>query len=1255
MKPPYFVTFIALLAPMLLPSIARAQSTSSGAVAGVVTDASGAVIPGVTVEAASPALIEKVRSVVTDDQGQYKIVDLRPGTYTVSFSLSGFAAVKREGLVLTTGFTATVNAEMRLGSLEETVTVAGASPLVDTQNVRTQTVFSRDGLDALPSAKTLQGYAALTLGATFTSAADQDVGGNRGEMGGLGAFTVHNSRASDSRVTMDGMPFGQLTGDQNASSRGQFVNQLAVEETSIQTSGFSAEFEVAGPTANIVPKDGGNTFKFTVAGNGTGSGLQSSNLTDELRGRGLITPPKVKHIYDVGFAGGGPVQTDRLWFYTAHRWWGTQNTAPGNYFNATQHTLFYTADLSRPAYLDFPHWDSSVRFTWQVSTRNKITISESLQHSCGCFTRSDLGTYAPEATYSFIYYPNSITQGTWSYPATNRLLFEAGATVLWQNQDNVRQDDVFTDDISVLELSTGYQYNANQPPSTIAASGLAISSTYGEGSRSHQSNQRFSMSYVTGSHAFKVGFFMMEGWGFSHFEVNETPYGPISYQFRLGVPSSITQYSSPQDVRYRLMPDLGIYVQDQWTRRKLTFNMGVRFDHVRAYAPAQREEGNAFVGPREFSEADNIPLFNDISPRLGVAYDVFGNGRTAIKGSFGGFVGSEGARLSQLNAPAARIAGAATRTWADTNRDYVPNCELRNFQANGECGTLSNLNLGQTVPSTNYAEDVLRGFGRRAYMWQGSVSVQQELRPGLALNVGYFHTRHANLTTTANQAVAPGDFDEYCVTAPVDSRLGASSGETLCGLYDVTPNRFGQVSNLVQPSENFGEQTDSYDGIDVAVNARFGRGGLLSGGFSAGQTVTDNCDVVRGNPQIALTVGGATASRSSTDFCRVTLPWSAQTQVKFAANYPLPWWGLQASGMFQNLAGIPYFANRVFTNAEIAPSLGRNLAAGPNGTVNVQLLVPNTEFEDRLNQFDFRLTKTVTIGESPAAGQVRCLQRVQCEHRTERSIHIRTELAETVCNSRCALVQIRSPGRFLVCGVMKSSIMSEHWDDARWWPRPDCAKMFGRHARQSVKPIGGIPCEIDSVERQPVVRLRSPAWRAPPPHRLRPRSAASSRSRPTSPSRWKSPSTVPPPRCGSASGSGAMSANGCRFRPDARSSRERTGKSAPSARWAMRSSWASPNFHTRTRRRCGPTGVYNLYHGTLEVRPLTATTSKIFYTLVLDNSMLPDDAAREKDKATRAAMFTRALGNMKTLAEGGTLPPPPARGGPPPAGAPTQR
>src|SRR5262249_38436915 len=175
--------------------------------------------------------------------------------------------------------------------------------------------------------------------------------------------------------------------------------------------------------------------------------------------------------------------------------------------------------------------------------------------------------------------------------------------------------------------------------------------------------------------------------------------------------------------------------------------------------------------------------------------------------------------------------------------------------------------------------------------------------------------------------------------------------------------------NLVQPSGSFGKQTDRYNGFDFGVNARFGRGGLLTGGVSTGQTLTDMCPIVQGNPQIAFTVNGAAASRASTAYCHVVLPWSAQTQIKLAGNYPLPWWGLQTSAMFQNLAGIPIFANYVVTNAQIQPSLGRNLAAGAAGTATVALLVPNTLFEDRLNQFDVRLTKIFHVARARVQGR----------------------------------------------------------------------------------------------------------------------------------------------------------------------------------------------------------------------------------------------------------------------------------------------
>jgi hypothetical protein len=232
----------------------------------------------------------------------------------------------------------------------------------------------------------------------------------------------------------------------------------------------------------------------------------------------------------------------------------------------------------------------------------------------------------------------------------------------------------------------------------------------------------------------------------------------------------------------------------------------------------------------------------------------------------------------------------------------------------------------------------------------------------MAVNVAYFRTWYGNFTATENTAVTASDFTQYCVTAPTDSRLGATSGQQLCGLYDVNPAQFGRVSNLVTFASKFGKQTEHYDGLDVSVNSRFGKGGILQGGVGFGRTVEDNCDVVVGKPQVQFLINSQSAPRTDA-FCHVVLPWSAQTQYKFAVNYPLPWYGLRVSTTYQNLPSIPLAATNAFTNAQILPSLGRNLSAGAAGTVTTNIVEPNSVFEDgRLQTMDFRFSKIFTFG-----------------------------------------------------------------------------------------------------------------------------------------------------------------------------------------------------------------------------------------------------------------------------------------------------
>src|SRR5712692_5333954 len=372
---------------LLVPATAGAQGTS--AIAGVVRDTSGAVLPGVTIEAASPALIEKVRTVVSDSQGEYKILDLPGGSYTVTFTLTGFSTFKRDGLELTASFTANVGAEMRVGQLEETVTVSGQSPIVDVQTTAQHKVVSGELLYALPLTKEMGGFAKLTVGARINATA-QDVGGNIDPMNGY--TVIHGGHFGDNRALLDGMQFNG-----EGQGRGFYFNPAAASEVSVQLGGQTAEFENGGVQANLVPKDGGNRFSGLFSVNYANHGLISDNLTPELQARGLHLVNTTDRTYDGSAAVGGPITQDNVWFFSSLRTFGYKNMLAADYWNLTQNTPFYTPDLSRPAVQQQDNISGGVRFTYQVAKKDKINVSYDIQHTALCLGCSPL--VSPEATY----------------------------------------------------------------------------------------------------------------------------------------------------------------------------------------------------------------------------------------------------------------------------------------------------------------------------------------------------------------------------------------------------------------------------------------------------------------------------------------------------------------------------------------------------------------------------------------------------------------------------------------------------------------------------------------------------------------------------------------------------------------------------------------------------------------------------------------------------------------------------------------
>ena len=916
---------------LLLSAVAGAQQDSG--IAGLVTDTTGGVLPGVTVEVSSPALIEGVRTAVTDGQGRYNTIGLLPGTYVVTFSLPGFNTIRREGIELTSGFTAPVSVQMPVGGLEETVTVTGASPLVDVQNVRQQAVVSAELLSALPTS-TRSLSTLITLVPAMNGIPDS---------GGASGIYRSNAPRLNTVHAKDGMKFlfdGMKANSLGAAGATAYVlNPAMGVETVVEIGGVSAESNASGFLMNMIPKDGANTFNSIVSGLYNGESLQSDNLTDELRDRGVVSVNDILHLYDFNATLGGPIKRDRLWFFTATRFAGNKNQVAGVFANATPDTLLYTPDLDRPA--DRREHLKSIggRVTWQASQRNKVSFFTDVQ-SMALKGRGDF--VSPEALTGFLFWPNVLSQVSWTMPATNRLLLEAGYSLMHTSFPWFAVGG--PNDISIRNASTGFRYNAT--------------ASFNE-TKMDVNSQRFSVSYVTGSHAFKVGTQIEEN-TFSRLDRTTLDQ---RYTFLGDRPLRIEQLATPFLAKANMF-DLSFFAQDQWVIKRLTLNYGVRFDHFGGRVPAQQLAATQFVPvARDFDEVRDVPNWKDVNPRLGAAYDLFGNGRTALKVSLGRYVSAHGSDVTSPADPIRTAVNTVNRTWDDTNGDFVPDCDLLNNFANGECGQISNLNFGGTRPSTQFSDDLLTGFGNRPYFWDFTVEVQQEVMSGLSVTAGYYRnwTDHFSRVlgfytagVTDNILVTPADYSPYCITAPADPRLPGGGSYEVCGLNDIAPAQFGRVENLRTRAENVGGEDSRYsDFFGFTFDARLVSGALFGGGVDLGRTVTDRCYVID-SPQALL-------------YCHVETPFSAQTQVKLHGSYPLPG-DFSLSATFLNTAGPVINANYAATNAEIAPSLGRNLAACRgaavcSATARVPLVAPQTLFENRRTQLDLRFSKIFSVSQ----------------------------------------------------------------------------------------------------------------------------------------------------------------------------------------------------------------------------------------------------------------------------------------------------
>jgi len=745
-------------------------------------------------------------------------------------------------------------------------------------------------------------------------------------------------------------------------------NVEEMQETQIDTSGGDAQGQAGGVRVNMVPKDGGNTFQGSVFLAGTNEHFQSKNLSQDLEDRGLTAAGHIKNVYDIAPTFGGPIKKDKLWFFLSYRYNNAENYVANVFQNANKNNAAvwtYAPDQTQPGVTHDPLPMAGIRLTWQATPRNKFSGSFDYRDRCQCTNLGNGGNYAlsPDAAVDFRFRPQHYVIGTWTSPVTSRLLLEVLAYRFiegWGNRVSVDGADPAM--IRVVEQN---------PP----ASYLGITTYRGAASNTNWTQYPYgsvgaNATYVTGAHAFKSGFTV--GAGHHDAWTTNQASGPITaYRLNNGNPNQFTVTNDPTLKKARMRAQVGVFVQDKWTYKRMTLSGGLRFDYLHRDAPEQTLTPSPLAPTRNITfpqyDATN---YKDLSPRLGLAYDLFGTGKTAIKVSLNRYLNDLSLFGNVGGTPIQGYQTTASRTWTDSNGNKYPDCDFvnpatQNLAASGGdiCGpfTGASANFGQSVPTSVDDHDVDFGWFHRPYNWEFAADVQQELIPQrMSVDVDVFRRSYGNFTTSDNPLTTPANYDSFSVKVPNDPNLPLA-GQTLTFL-DPNPSVSSLVTtNQVYLSDRFGKQTEVWTGYDISAAYRLRDGLSFQGGMGAIKERVDNCEVVAKVPEAAVptvtptglppTIGGPLG----VPFCSQETPMILQW--KGLASYTIPKIDLLVAGTFQNSVGPQLAATLVVqggAGTPVAAELGHVLSTG---TATVNIIAPGTVYGERLNQIDLRVGK----------------------------------------------------------------------------------------------------------------------------------------------------------------------------------------------------------------------------------------------------------------------------------------------------------
>jgi len=918
--------FVVLAALMALPGLVYAQS----AITGIVRDTSGGVLPGVTVEASSPALIEGTRTVYTDGAGLYRIENLRPGDYVVVFTLPGFQTLRREGLSLPSEFVATVNVEMRVGALEESITITADAGVVDvTSAVHTQ-VLNREAMDSIPTGRTIQGMGQLIVGISLSL---PDTGGARSMQQTY--MSTHGMTAANNTVMVDGMMVNGLQGDGAIQS---YFNDAMNQEVSYQTSGIGAETSAGGVRLNMIPREGGNRFSGDFNAAYRPGDWQADNLTQRHQDKGLRTGNSTDRIVDFTVAQGGPIKQDKLWFFASARYISANNFIPDTFF-----------DDGSPGLDDQYIKSALVRLTWQISQKNKLSA---YFDEIDKYRGHDMQSLEDPETAALQWFSPaySTAAAKLTSTVTSRLLLEGGYSRNLEYYTNS-----YRPDIEQPRFSPAWFAGASRIERLLGGRTAAATSQTTQSPERHAVNA--TATYVTGSHSIKGG--VQLTWGDFYHSVDAN--ADLTQQYQS--PSLAQAYTVPHSViirntplqRYgeRLNRDLGFFIQDSWTIRRLTVNAGVRYEMLKAQVLAATTPAGRFVPERSFPAIEGLPDWKNWAPRFSLVYDLFGNARTALKYSINRYNQARTTGVaSPFNLLVSQTSSAVSPLpWTDLNGDDIadgfrgcvyltPGCEI-NFA---------------TLPASFgiAAENTYGGFPR-TYNLEHALELQHELLPRLSVGVSWFRGNFKNLTNTVDRALdRDADFIPVTVFNPLDGQPFT--------IYRTAPGAIGRATDSVSFVDDSVEQI--YNSVGFEFRARIGNGGQVFGGVGVARELNVDCNQPD-NP-------------NNDRFCddrENDIPY--KTSFKLAGSYPLVW-GLTLSGSFRSEAGTDRGSD---ANGSTAYTVTRGVTTYPadcpapcpagavilptanwhTATATLKLVPFGQLFNERIHQLDLKLTKSFRL------------------------------------------------------------------------------------------------------------------------------------------------------------------------------------------------------------------------------------------------------------------------------------------------------